>query len=182
MLDGLFTSKMRIQILMRLFFNSDSHAYLRELSGEFGASPGHVKSELSQLSAAGLLSSSRKGRQVFYSANSSHPLFPELQSMVRKALGMDRILDSIVERLGRLDQAWLIDDYAMGRDTGLIDLMLVGDIDRANLADLVAKTERYIERRIRTMVVSSSEWNEFERILDDRPRLLLWNRAPGVSA
>ena len=80
--------------------------------------------------------------------------------------------------MDRLDQAWLVDDYAMGRDTGLIDLLLVGDIDRANLADLVAKTERYIERRIRSMVVSPSDWNEFERILDDRPRLLLWNRAP----
>ena len=32
MLDSLFTSKMPIRILMRLFFNPESHVYLRELA------------------------------------------------------------------------------------------------------------------------------------------------------
>ncbi len=174
MLGTLITSKMRVQILMRLFLNPDSRAYLRELAQEFEASPGHVRSELQQLSEAGLLASEKDGRQVLYRAERSHPLFPELQSMVRKALGMDRILDSIVERLGRLEQVWLIDDYAVGRDTGLIDLVLVGDIDRNNLADIVAKTERYIERKIRPLVVSQAEWIDLTAILEKRPSLLLW--------
>jgi len=174
MLDGLFTSKMRVQILMRLFLNPDSQAYLRELSGEFRASPGHVKSELSQLSAADLLRSSRRGRQVYYSANSSHPLFPELQSMVRKALGMDRIIESIVERLGNLEAAYLTGDYAEGRDTGIIDLLLVGDINRMNLDDLVTKTERFIQRRIRTLVLSKEEMSDPDMLDQLQPRLLLW--------
>jgi hypothetical protein len=79
-----------------------------------------------------------EGRQVIYSANAGHPMFPELRSMVHKALGMDQILDSIVGRLGDLDRAILIDDYAEGRDTGLIDLILVGEIDQQSLLDLVA--------------------------------------------
>jgi AraC-like DNA-binding protein len=107
MLDSLITSKMRIQILMRLFLNPDTHAYLRELAEEFHASPGHVRTELQQLHGAGLLENQKDGRQVQYRANRSHPLFPELQSMVRKALGMDRILDSIVDRLGNLEAAYL---------------------------------------------------------------------------
>ncbi len=44
-------------------------------------------------------------------------------------------------------------DYAEGRDTGIVDLVLVGDVNRRNLDDLVAKTERYIQRRIRTLVL-----------------------------
>jgi predicted nucleotidyltransferase len=172
--NGLITSKMRVRILMRLFLNPDSGAYLRELATEFSASPGHVKDELHQMSEAGLVQGERNGRQVTYHANRVHPLFPELHSMVRKALGMDRILESIVERLGALEQAYVVGDYAQGRDTGIIDLVLVGDIDHANLADLTAKTERYIERRIRTLVVRS---NEFEKLLASRtlnPWLLLW--------
>jgi DNA-binding transcriptional ArsR family regulator len=174
MLDSLFTSKMRIQILMRLFLNADSQTYLRELAKEFDASPAHVRSELMQLSAAGLLVSEKEGRQVQYRADRSHPLFPELQSMVRKALGMDRILDSIVQRLGRLEAAYLTGDYAEGRDTGVIDLVLVGDIDRRSLSDLTMKTERYINRRIRTLILSGKE---FERMADTdalKPRLGLW--------
>ena len=177
MLDSLITSKMRVQILMRLFLNPDSHAYLRELSHEFAASPGHVRSELQQLRAAGLLHSEKQGRQVQYRAERSHPLFPELQSMVRKAFGMDRILDSIIERLGELEAAYLTGDYAQGRDTGLIDLLLVGDVNRRNLSDLTAKTERYIERKIRTLVLSR---NEFEHLTAGdalTPRLELWRAA-----
>ncbi len=102
-----------------------------------------MRSELQQLSTAGLLTSEKEGRQVQYRADRSHPLFPELQSMVRKALGMDRIVDSIIERLGKLEAAYLTGDYAEGRDTGVIDLVLVGDIDRHSLSDLVEKTERY---------------------------------------
>lgn len=177
MLDSLFTSKMRIQILMRLFLNADSHSHLRELANDFAASPGHVRSELQQLTAAGLLTSEKQGRQVEYRAARSHPLFPELQSMVRKAVGMDRILDSIVARLGDLEAAYLTGDYAEGRDTGVIDLVLVGDIDRHSLADLVAKTERYIGRKIRTLVLQQDEFQPMAETDALQPLLELWRVA-----
>lgn len=173
---GLITSKMRIRILMRLFLNPDNGAYLRELATEFGASPGHVKDELGQMAEAGLVQSERNGRQVTFRANPVHPLFPELQSMVRKALGMDRILESIVERLGDVEQAYVVGDYAQGRDTGVIDLVLVGAIDQANLIDLTAKTERYIERRIRTLVLDRREFKALADTSTLHPRLLLWKR------
>ena len=182
MLDSLITSKMRVQILMRLFLNARSRVYLRELAKEFDASPGHVRAELQQLTAAGLLSSSREGRQVLYRAEIEHPLFPELQSMVRKSLGMDRIMDSIVERLGGLHAAYLTGDYAVGRDTGIIDIVLVGDIDRHNLDDLVAKAERFIKRKIRTLVLSAEEYEGFEKQLREQSSLLLWQQSAGGEA
>ena len=181
MLDGLFTSKMRVQILMRLFLNSDSRTYLRELAKDFDASPGHVQSELRQLKEAGLLACDKRGRQLLYRAQPAHPLFPELQSMVRKALGMDRILDSIIERLGKVKGAYLTGDYAQGRDTGIIDLVLVGDIDRHQLEDLVAKTERHIQRRLRTLVVSEDELREMQDRGHLGPSLLLWE-SDGVES
>lgn len=182
MLESLITSKMRVQILMRLFINPGTQAYLRELATEFKASPGHVRAELQQLSDAGLLESDRHGRQVNYRANQKHPMFPELQSLVRKSLGMDRILDSIVERLGRLEAAYLTGDYAQGRDTGIIDLVLVGDINRRNLDDLVSKTERYIQRRIRTLVLSNVEFHEMEASGKLQPIFQLWqNTTAGKS-
>ncbi len=182
MLDSLFTSKMRVQILMRLFLNTDSRAYLRELAKDFEASPGHVRAELQQLTRAGLLSSMRKGRQVLYRAEQAHPLFPELQSMVRKALGMDRILDSIIERLGKLEAAYLTGDYAEGKDTGVIDLLLIGDIDRRNLDDLVTKTERFIHRKIRTLVLTMPECEGLGNHLRGQPRLLLWRDSDNCVA
>ncbi len=161
---------------MRLFHNPEQHAYLRELSDEFGLAPSQVREELRQLNSAGLLSNKKNGRQILYSANTDHSLFPELHSMVRKALGMERILESIIGRLGDLEKAYLIDDYAKGKDTGLIDLILVGHIDQEKLSDFVGKTERYIGRKIRTLVVTSEEHQNLQQVLAKRPQLLLWER------
>lgn len=173
-LSSLISSKTRIKILMRLFLNPDQEAYLRELSNEFTISPSQVSGELQQLSDAGLLKSNKTGRQINYRANTEHPLFPELQSMVKKSLGMDKILESILERLGNLKQAYLIDDYAQGKDTGLIDLLLIGNIDRENLEDLVRKTEKYIGRKIRTLVINETEFKSMDEIFMQKPRVLLW--------
>ncbi len=159
---------------MRLFLNPDQQAYLRELAEETGSSPSHVKGELKDLTEAGLLNSQKSGRQVFFSANKRHPLYSELHSMVQKALGMDTILDSIVMRLGNLEAAYVVGDYAAGRDTGIIDIVLLGKVDQDNLADLTTKTEHYIERRIRTLVMLP---DEFENLVSQgalEPRLLLW--------
>ena len=172
--NGLITSKVRARILMRLFLNPDRNAYLRELAKEFEVSPSQVKEELDNMSEVGLLSREKNGRQINYSANTAHSLFPGLHSMVKKAMGMDKILDSIVGRLGRLEQAFIIDDYAEGKDSGLIDLVLIGEIDRNNLEDLVAKTERYIQRKIRTLVMTDNDFGSSE-IFRDRPMLLLWS-------
>jgi len=174
--SGLITSKTRIKILMRLFLNPKQNAYLRELADEFKASPSQVREELRQLNDAGFLESHKNGRQIQYQANRKHPLFHELQSMVQKALGMDRILDSILERLGNLEEAYLIDDYAEGKDTGIIDLVLVGNIDQENLIDLVHKTERYIDRKIRTLVLAADEWERLQQAINTKPILLLWEK------
>jgi hypothetical protein len=160
---------------MRLFLNPDRAAYLRELADEFQMSPNLVRTELRQLAEAELLTSARNGRQIHFQANRRHPLFPERQSMVRTALGMDRIIDSIVQRLGNLQEPFLIDDYAEGKDNGITDLVLVGEVDPGNLSDLVRKTERYIERKIRALLLTAEEYPRLNPSLDQRPRLTLWS-------
>jgi hypothetical protein len=147
---------------------------MRQLSSEFGLSTNAVREELNQLSATKLIKSQRKGKRVLYQANRSHPLFPEIKSMVAKALGIDQIVDGIIARLGNLEEAYLIDDYAEGKDTGIIDLILVGEIDNFHLNDLCRKTERYIKRKLRPLVLSRQEFLDLKDTLDSRPKVLLW--------
>jgi len=174
LLTGLISSKTRIKLLVRLFFNPATRAYLRELAKEFDVSTNAVREELNQLKKTKLLKTEKSGRQVFYMANTDHSLFPELRSMVSKVMGIDQVIDSIVQRLGNLEKAYLIGDYAEGKDTGIIDLVLVGEIDHYHLNDLIVKTERYIKRKIRTLSLSRAEYNEMLPGLRSRPRLLIW--------
>jgi len=174
LLTGIIGSKTRIKLLMRLFFNPDTRSYLRELAKEFNVSTNSVREELNQLTKTKLLNSQKNGRQVFYRANTDHALFPELKSMVSKVMGIDHIIDSMVNRLGDLELAYLIDDYAEGKDTGIIDLLLVGNIDQYHLNDLSRKTERYIKRKIRSLVLSRDEFNDFSQKLENKPHVLIW--------
>jgi len=174
LLTGLIASKTRIKLLMRLFFNPKARSYLRELAKEFNVSTNAVREELNQLKKTDLLKSEKNGRQVYYRANTEHALFPELKSMVSKVMGIDQVLDSIINRLGKLDKAYLIGDYAEGKDTGIIDLVLVGDIDHYHLNDLTRKTEQYIKRKIRSLVISKDEFEEFLPELKRRSQVLIW--------
>lgn len=173
-LAGLIASKTRVKLLMRFFFNPEARSYLRELAKEFNVSTNAVREELNQLKKTDLLTSEKNGRQVLYKANTQHALFPELKSMVSKVMGIDQVIDSIIERLGNLESAYLIDDYAEGKDTGIIDIILVGDIDHYHLNDLCRKTERYIKRKIRSLVLSRNEYQEFEPKLKNCPHILIW--------
>ena len=174
LLSGIIASKTRIKLLMRFFFNPHTRSYLRELSKEFNVSTNAVREELNQLSKTGLLKSEKNGRQVLYQANTEHSLFPELKSMVSKVMGIDQIIDGIVHRLGDLERAYLIDDYAEGKDTGIIDILLVGNIDQYHLNDLSRKTERYIKRKIRSLVLNKDEYLPFLKEHGKRPCLLIW--------
>jgi len=144
------------------------------LAKEFNVSTNSVREELNQLTKTKLLTSKKSGRQVFYKANQKHPLFPELKSMVGKVMGVDQVIDGIVIRLGDIERAYLLDDYAEGKDTGIVDLLLVGNIDQYHLNDLSRKTERYIKRKIRTLVLSRDEFKAFEPKLTTSPNILIW--------
>jgi len=172
--SGLIPSKTRIKLLVRFFFNPELRSYLRELANEFGVSTNSVRKELNQLTRTNLLKSERNGRQVFYMANEDHPLFPELKSMVTKVMGIDQVIDGIVNELGDLELAYLIDDYAEGRDTGIIDLLLVGRVEGSHLNYLVNRTEQYIKRKIRSLVLSRDEYERLLPELRKRPRVLVW--------
>ena len=58
-----------------------------------------------------------------------------------------------------------------------MDLLLVGNINHYHLNDLSRKTERYIERKIRSLVLSCEEFEKMKPRLDTKPRMLLWSRA-----
>ena len=177
-MDNLFTgligSKTRIKILTRFFFNPQTRSYLRELANEFNVSTNSVRAELNQLTKSRLLTYEKNGRSVFYRANQNHPLFPELESMVRKVMGIDQVLDGVVNLLGDLERAYIIDDYAEGKDTGIIDLLLIGDINQNYLNTLIKTTESYINRKIRSLVLNQEEYNKLLPELKKRPLLLVW--------
>jgi len=169
MLTELFTSKTRIKVLLKLFLNPEVSCYIRELATEFSQSPNALKGELDSLSEAGYLEREQNGRSVYFKANKEHPFFPEISSIVRKTLGIDRLVDEVVASLGDVYAVYILDDYALGNDSGLIDVLVIGDIDRSRLEDIRYIVERKISRKVRIMDLTSDEFKEDSDVFLNRP-------------
>lgn len=174
MLESLITSKTRIKLILKFFLNPDTSAHLRGLATEFGESTNGVRVELNRLTEAGLLETSQSGKSILYKANTNHSLYPEIHSIVRKYLGIDQMVEDIVKQMGDLELALISGDYARGIDSGLIDLVLVGEVDKSYLQLLVDKTESLIERKIRTLVVSPEEFEKLREKFEKEKALLVW--------
>ena len=158
MLDALISSKTRIKLLLRLFLNPENTAYLRGLAEEFGESTNSVRVELNRFEKAEMVTSASAGNKKMYRANTRHPLYGELQSILLKYIGIDRVIESVTGRLGDLEKVYLAGDYALGRDSGVIDLIFVGNIDKVYLLRLVEKAETITGRKVRFLTYESSEW------------------------
>lgn len=173
MLEALITSKTRVLLLLKFFSNSQTSGYLRGLAEEFGESTNAVRLELNRLAGAELLTAENNGNKRYYRANKAHPLYPELKSLTRKYLGLDRI-ENLISRLGSVELALITGDYARGRDTGIIDVVIVGRVDEEFLRGLVKKAETVIHRKIRTLLIRPEEYRQFSARFTDEKALILW--------
>lgn len=174
MLETLISSRTRIKLLLRLFLNPGTTAYLRGLAGEFDESTNSVRVELNRFEEANMLVSENKGNKKLYKANEKHPLFKDIHSILLKYIGVDKIINAIIERMGKLEKVYLTGDYARGKDSGIIDLTFVGEIDRNYLVDMVGKAEKMIKKKVRFIVYDIAEWELINALDGQNARLLLW--------
>ena len=165
MLETLITSKTRLRLLLKFFVNIANKGYLNALANEFGESTNSVRKELNNLTEAGYLKFSNINNKVVYKANTGHPLFKELQKVVRRHLGLEQIVENIFKKIGSIKKIYILGDYAKGIDSGLIEVLLVGhDVDLKYLKDLEKKIEKLISRKV-VFLVSSKETKLFSLLL-----------------
>ena len=164
-LSSLITSKTRLKLLIKFFSHPNAQGYLRGLAEEFGDSTNAVRIELIKLEEAGLLKSSTQGQRVVYEVNKTNPFYAELVSMVSKFLGFDDLAEMVLNKIGNLQEAYVVGDYARGVDSGTINLILVGLINEDVLQDLITKVELKIHRKIEVRIISKFDGDNTGDIL-----------------
>lgn len=178
MLDSLITSKTRIKLLTRLFLNSNTYGHLRGLQTEFGESSNAIRLELNRFEQAGLLTSHSEANRKVYAANTAHPLFPEINSLLRKNLGLDQLIEKVIERLGMVEEVYLTGDFACGKESKCIEMLLIGkNLDIMYLDELISKSRDLIKRTIQYTLVSPNEFLTLKAKLRKEELLLLWKHS-----
>jgi hypothetical protein len=174
-LQALITSKTRIKLMLKFFLNTSSTGYLRGLAAEFGESTNAIRLELNRFEEAGLLSASSEGNRKIFRANHKHPLFADINSIVRKYVGMDEIIEQVINHLGEPEAVYLIGDLALGIDSNQINIIIVGeDIDLDYLEKLIGKAAKVISKQIHYAVFTPLEFDIQYPHLDKEKLLPVW--------
>lgn len=174
MIEGLIKSKTRIKLLLKFFINPANQSYLRELAHEFDESTNSVRLELNYLTEAKILEKEKDRNKVAYKANKTHPLFKEIRSIILKTVGIDDIINTLIGRIGSPELIMLTGDYVKGKDTGIIDIVIVGEVDKSNLDKYIKQAEGLISRKVRYLLLTQEEYVNLEEKLKTDGLLLLW--------
>lgn len=176
MIGALISSKTRIKLLLKFFLNSSTTAYLRGLEEEFGESTNSIRLELNRFEKAGFLESYSEANKKIFKVNDKHPLFKDINSIVLKLVGLDHVIDYVLQRMGDLKKVYLVGNLSNGKESDVIDLVLVGDINEVFLKELIEKAEKKIHKSIHYVHYKEEEFDlSLITKLEVNP-LLLWSK------
>jgi hypothetical protein len=162
-LDKIFTGKIRVQLLTKLLLNPSSTVYLRGLERDLGVSSNTVRLELNKLSEMQLIQEhveTTKTKTKHYTVNTNHPMFKSLRGVILQHVGLDQIIENVLDKLGNVDEVYLTGDLALGKNSPFVDLVIVGDIDKAYLFQLIEKAEKIVDKKIRVALYQPHEFTE----------------------
>jgi hypothetical protein len=176
MIGTLITSHTRIKLLKKFFLNTSIRAHLRGLESEFGDSTNAIRVELNRFEEAGLLVSSLDRNKKLYQANDKHPLFSDIHNIILKETGIDRVIEKVIHRMGDLAGVYLTGEFAHGKDSQLIELILVGEnIDREYLGRKVQQAEEIVGRKVSCEILEPAEAGDRLKSYDPSDLLPLWH-------
>ena len=149
MLNQLITSKTRLRLLIKFFISQTNKGYLNGLASEMGESTNSIRKELNHLYDAGYLNKLKHNNKIEYKVNTQHPLYETLKKVVFKHLGLEDLVDLVIERIGDVEQIVLVGDYARGIDSGNIEVFLIGKgLNLEYISQLEQKIENLIGRKV----------------------------------
>jgi DNA-binding transcriptional ArsR family regulator len=162
MLERLFSSKTRVDILRLFFTREDAKFYVRQIARDLGRDISGIKRELDNLERLGLLVSEKVGNLRYYSVNRDSAIYPEVKGLVAKTVGVQGALASALKGVAGLRQAWLysINAHAPGEGGGAIPVLIVGRVDLSALNETITRLEGKLNREINYTVFDEGE---FER-------------------
>jgi hypothetical protein len=156
-----------LRLLIKFFISQANRGYLNGLATEMGESSNAIRKELNHLHDAGYLDKVKKDNKIEYQANAKHPLYDVLRKVVLKHLGLEDIVETVLERMGSIQKIILVGDYAEGNDTGNIEIFLTGnDLNMNYISQFEEKIEKLIKRKVSFYLAS--------KFLSERKHILLY--------
>ena len=160
-LAQVLSSRVRAGIFNALFGHGHEEIHLRELQRRVGLSLGAVRQDIEKLAQMGLVTRRRDGNRLYYRADESHPLFPDISQMVLKTVGLADVLARAL-RDDSIKCAFVFGSVAQGleKSESDIDLFIVGAIGLRKVSSLLSGIGNRVGREINPHVLTLEELNQ----------------------
>lgn len=155
----LLSSQVKAEVFRLLFGLTACEMHVRELERRSGLSVSTVRQELRRLTGLGLLEVRQDGNRTYYRANTRHPLYGDIRSMVLKTSGLVDILRAVLAQPG-IEVAFVFGSLARDAEQAHsdLDLMIIGTITLRNVATLLSGVAAQIGREIDPHVLTPEDF------------------------
>ena len=172
MLQKLFSSRVRVEILNVFLINPERELYVREVERLTGEDYKNVSMELRHLKEIGLLSSRNEGNLKYFRLNKEFVIYEELKSIFMKTKGAVGILREAVSTKRHIDYAFIYGSFATGEERAEsdIDVMVIGGISLEEVLALIRGPE---ERLSRDINISLYDLQEIRKRVKDRDPFIM---------
>ncbi|MGB9911373.1 MAG: ArsR family transcriptional regulator [Microgenomates group bacterium] len=159
MLQSLIISRCRRKILEILVTQPQELFYIRQLVKLTGEEINAVRRELTKLEKEGIVQKETRGNRIYYWINKNHILFGDLLSLFNKTAGLGGELLKNRNKIGKVKLIMISGRFARGLPTkqGAVDLLIVGEINLNNLAEIIRQQEEKVGREINYTVMTKEE-------------------------
>ncbi len=162
MLNYLFSSKTRVEILKLFLFNSENSFYQRQISLLKSQSIRGVQREVEKLQKIGLIEASIQGNRIYYRVNKECPILEELKRILLKSVGIAEVLKENLNRTPDIRVAFIFGSYARGEESlsSDIDLFIVGSITSKELSTVLSRPKKELGREINYVLYPLEEFKK----------------------
>jgi predicted nucleotidyltransferase len=185
-IDKLFSSKTRVEILKLFLFNPENSFYQRQISALIQQSIRGVQREVEKLQQLGLIEKSVQGNRIYYKTNKNCPIFEDLKNILFKSTGIAEVLKHSFRKSDAIRIAFIYGSYAKDEENILsdIDLLVIGNISSKELSRLLSKPKKELSREINYAVFRPEEFRRkikkkdhfLYTVLSDKKIFIVGNR------
>jgi len=161
MLRDIIVSRCRIKLLQIFLSNPSEIFYVRQLVRMSGEEINAIRRELLRMEKASMVEKENRGNRIYYWFNHNYYFYNDLLSLVSKTVGLGGNILKNKSKIGKVRIAMLSGRYVRGMPIkeGLVDLLLVGEVNLQELSRVIKEEESQIGREINYTVMTKEEYD-----------------------
>lgn len=164
LLSPLLRSEVQGRLLAEVFAAPDEEHSVTDLAGRAGTSLPTALREVERAESAGIVATRRVGNTRLVRADDTNPLFGPYRQILLTTYGPPAILRQEFAEIEGIESLFIFGSWAAryegvpGLPPNDIDVMIVGNPNRAEVHDAADRAEKRIDLPVQTTIRSSDTW------------------------